>query len=169
MRHLSVIVLLFICLAAYGQADATTLRDDQKQQQDRKDQKMERRGGKGNKSPDGLNRIRLIRTAYITKRLELTPAQAEKFWPLYNKYQEEMAAVQKQIRQNNSPSQTNGKDQVLNELALDEKKTNIKKFYTNEFLKILPFEKVSLIYKSEKDFMDEVIKKMREQKSEANN
>jgi hypothetical protein len=166
MRHLSVIVLLFICLTVYGQAGATTLRDDQKQQQqDRK----ERKGERGPRTPDGVARIRLIKAAYITKRLELTPAQSEKFWPLYNKYLEDMAAVQKQIRQNNSPSQTNGKDQVLNELALDEKKNSTKKYYTNEFLKILPFEKVSLIFKSEKDFNDEVIKKMREQKGDANN
>jgi len=166
MRHLSVIVLLLICISVYGQAGATTLRDDSKQQQqDRK----ERKEGRGPRTPDGVARIRLIKAAYITKRLELTPAQSEKFWPLYNKYLEDMAAVQKQIRQNNSPMQTNGKDQILNGLALDEKKTSIKKFYINEFLKVLPPEKVSMIAKSETDFNDEVIKKMREQKGEAYN
>jgi len=168
MRHLSTIVLLFICLTVHGQADATVMRDDHKQQnQDRRERNE--RGEKANKTPNGLNRIKLIKTAYITKRLELTPAQSEKFWPLYNKYQEEMFEVQKQIRQNNSPLQTNGKDQVLTELSLDEKKNNIKKFYANEFLKILPAEKVSLIYKSEKDFQDEIIKKMREQKNDGVN
>lgn len=166
MRNLSTIALLFICLSVFGQANALGARDDSKQQ------KQERRAEgskKENRSPDGLNRIKLIRTAYITKRLELTPAQSEKFWPVYNKYQEEMFQVQKQIRQNNSPSQTNGKDQILNGLALDEKRYNIKKFYTNEFLKILPPEKVSMIAKSEKDFTDEVIKKMKEEKNTSPN
>lgn len=173
MRHLSTIALVLFCLTVYGQADATSPRDDHKQEkQERRDQKMERRwpnGNKGNRSPDGINRIKLIRTAYITKRLELTPAQSEKFWPVYNKYQEEMFDVQKQIRQNNGPLQANGKDQILNGLALDEKKTNIRKFYTNEFLKILPPEKVSMIAKSEKDFNDEMIKKISEQKNETVN
>jgi len=120
-------------------------------------------------APNGLKRIKEIKTAYITKKLDLTAEQAGKFWPLYNQYQEEMFAVQAQIRKNNSPMQANGKDQVLNELSLDEKKNNIKRHYANEFLKILPPEKVSLIYKSEKEFQDEIIKQIRERKNEAEN
>ncbi|RKR82323.1 hypothetical protein BDD43_2499 [Mucilaginibacter gracilis] len=172
MRYLTVIFSFFVSLAVYGQAGDTPPREDHRLQQQRREVPKENRADKpnrGNNVPNALNRVKLIKTAYITKKLDLTPEQSSKFWPLYNEYQEEMFAVQKQIRLNNSPSQTNGKDQVLNELLLEDKKTNIKRRYANEFMKILPPEKVSLIYKSEKDFQDEILKQFRERKNEAGN
>ena len=172
MRHLFIIFLFIVSLPLYGQA-RVLVRDhkqeqQQEQQQRRNENRNERFNNKEAKVPVGLNRVKLIKTAYITKKLELTPEQSAKFWPLYNQYQEEMFAIQKQIRQNNSPLQTNGKDQILNELTLDDKKNSIKKHYATEFLKILPPEKVSLIYKSEKEFQDEILKQLRERKNEAN-
>lgn len=178
MRYLPSICLFFISLTAFAQAgDATrTERRQQMQQQRRDDNAQERPADKPNKDrpkrngmvPNGLNRVKLIKTAYITKKLDLTAEQSAKFFPLYNQYQEEMFAIQKQIRQNNSPLASNGKDQVLNELSLEDKKTSIKRQYANEFMKILPPEKVSLIYKSEKEFQDEILKQLKERRNEAN-
>jgi len=34
-------------------------------------------------------RVQAHRVAYFTERMELTPAEAEKFWPLYNTYRNE--------------------------------------------------------------------------------
>lgn len=172
MRHLFTIILFFASLPGLGQPFAVPGPNKQEQQQPQRKNEKPNAGGKKDMHmapPNRLNKIKEIKTAYITKKLDLTTEQSGKFWPLYNKYQEEMFAIQTQIRMNNSPSQTNGKDQVLNELSLDEKKNNIKRRYATEFLKILPPEKVSLIYKSEKEFQDEVIKQMRERRNETDN
>jgi len=175
MRHLFIITLFFFSLTVLGQANALPHTHKQQQQNERMPRRNEKNGNGNNlnkenrKAPNGLKRIKEIKTAYITRKLDLTADQSSRFWPLYNQYQEEMFAVQAQIRQNNSPLAANGKDQVLNELSLDEKKNNIKRHYANEFLKILPPEKVSLIYKSEKEFQDEILKQMRERKNEAEN
>jgi hypothetical protein len=32
---------------------------------------------------------KLIKIAFFTKRLNLTPGETEKFWPLYNEYRNE--------------------------------------------------------------------------------
>ncbi|WP_157543960.1 hypothetical protein [Mucilaginibacter paludis] len=169
MRHLITILLFFNGLPSLSQGFG--LPGSHKQDQQQSERKNEKPGAKNDMhaAPNRLKKIKEIKTAYITKKLDLTAEQSGKFWPLYNKYQEEMFAIQAQIRMNNSPSQSNGKDQVLNELSLDEKKNNIKRHYATEFLKILPPEKVSLIYKSEKEFQDEVIKQMRERRNEADN
>lgn len=174
MRHLPTIVLFLMCLTTFGQARAWP--DDHKQdrQQDRQQQHMQQKDHRmdrprNNMAPNGLNRIKQIKTAYITAKLELTPDQSARFWPMYTQYQEELFAIQKQIRQNNSPLQTNGKDQVMNELSLEDKRTGIKRRYANEFLKIMPPEKLSLLYKSEKDFNDEAVKKLRENRGDAGN
>lgn len=161
MQQFFIISLIFVSLSVSGQAKGLPYGHKQEQQQERRDKETR----KPNMAPNRLRKIQEIKTAYITKKLELNAAQADKFWPLYNKYQAEMFEVQTQIRLNNSPSQTNGKDQVQNELLLDQRKINIRAHYQNEFLKILPPEKVSLIYKSEKEFQDEIIKQMRERRN----
>ena len=32
-------------------------------------------------------KLKAYKTAFITEKLELTPAEAEKFWPVYNNYE----------------------------------------------------------------------------------
>ena len=36
------------------------------------------------------NRLEALKIAYITKRLDLSPEEAQKFWPIYNQYAEEL-------------------------------------------------------------------------------
>jgi hypothetical protein len=47
-------------------------------------------------------------------------------------------------------------------LAYDTQLVQIRKHYRDEFLKILPPEKVSEIYKSEREFNDEVLRQLKE-------
>jgi hypothetical protein len=170
MKRLLTIGLLFATLAVFAQG-TDSQRPARALQQERREQMIQRRENKIARGivPDRLKKVQEIKTAYITKKLDLTPEQSDKFWPLYNHYQLEMFQVNQQIRLNNSPSAANGKDQILNELSLEDKKSNIKRNYANEFLKILPPEKVSMIYKAEKDFQDEIVKQLKERKNEADN
>jgi UDP-N-acetylglucosamine:LPS N-acetylglucosamine transferase len=41
---------------------------------------------KGGKSSYNKEKLESAKIAFITKRLDLTPKQAEKFWPLYNQH-----------------------------------------------------------------------------------
>ena len=43
---------------------------------------------------EGNDKIESLKIAYITKRLQLTPEESQKFWPVYNQYE----AEKKQIR-----------------------------------------------------------------------
>ncbi len=56
----------------------------------------------------------------------------------------------------------NGSQQAVNELQYETELVNIRKQYLSEFMKILPPEKVSLLYKSERDFNDEVVRQLSE-------
>lgn len=42
------------------------------------------------------------RVAFITNRLDLRPAEAEKFWPLFNEYQEDRSQMMKEISKLNT-------------------------------------------------------------------
>ena len=37
-----------------------------------------------------FERIKALKTAYITEKVDLSSSEAEKFWPIYNKYEKEL-------------------------------------------------------------------------------
>ncbi|MGB0178240.1 MAG: hypothetical protein ACPF9D_13825, partial [Owenweeksia sp.] len=40
------------------------------------------------------DRIEAMRAQFFTEKLDLTPEEAQKFWPVYNQYREELAKIQ---------------------------------------------------------------------------
>lgn len=120
----------------------------------------------GNNRPNGMRKLDAVRNDYINKRLNLTSEEADRFWPVYNQYQGELGNVLRQRRINNSSPQNNGIDQVDRDISYEQQILSIRKHYKDEFLKILPPEKVSLLYKSEREFKDELIKQLRERRSQ---
>jgi len=96
-------------------------------------------------------KIQALKVAFITQKLQLTPAEAEKFWPIYNQYDNEI----RQVRVNNR----NG-DVLDNEQSV----LDIRKKYKPAFEKILGPERLNSVYKAEKDFRNILIQRLKEQK-----
>src|SRR5690606_18477760 len=44
-------------------------------------------------------RIKAMKTAFITQELNLSQAEAEKFWPVYNKFDNQLRALKKKERE----------------------------------------------------------------------
>lgn len=120
-------------------------------------------GGKTGKKLDAA------RDNFLGQQLGLTDDEAGKFWPVYHRYQEELKAVRILKRLNNSSASTNGTDQINKDLYYENQLLNIRKHYRDEFLKILPPEKVSELYKGERQFTDELIKQLSERSIRAGN
>jgi hypothetical protein len=139
------------------------------QQRVEKQQQRVERPFKEAKMADKLRRMQDLKFAFMTKQVNLSPVEAEKFWPVYKQFQTELDAALIEKRLNNSPDQVNGQDQVNKELEIEEKIVNIRRHYNAEFQKMLPPEKISQVYKSQKDFTDLVIRHNAEKKGEANN
>jgi hypothetical protein len=93
-------------------------------------------GEKGNGS-----RIEALKIAYLTKKLNLSTDEAQKFWPIYNQYMGEIRKTRIDARQNKE-----------GELPTEEKLLNIRKKYNGEFNKALSTEKVNTFFKAEKEF-----------------
>lgn len=109
----------------------------------------------------GMHRIEGIKSDYLSDNLHLTNDEATRFWPVYNNYQKEMNVVLHQKRQNMFNSQGNANDVVSDNFKYDSKILNIKKHYNDEFSKILPPEKVMSFWKSERQFSEEMIKRLK--------
>ncbi len=112
----------------------------------------------------GMRRIQVVKESFLSQQLALTRQQGEKFWPIYRQYQNELFEVRRLKRLNNSDAQANGAEQVKKDLDYDAQLVDIRKHYNEEFMKVLPPEKVSQLIKSEREFNDELVRKLHEQK-----
>jgi Skp family chaperone for outer membrane proteins len=96
-------------------------------------------------------RIKALKTAYITQELNLTSAEAEKFWPVYNEY---FAEIEKVVKENEP-----------DELKKEEKILNIRKKYKPEFKKVLNDDtRVNKVFVIDRNFKEVLRKKMEERK-----
>ena len=94
-------------------------------------------------------RLEAVKIAYLTRRLDLSPEEAQRFWPIYNQYSDEMLRARQDAKLNNTP-----------EITLEENLLNIRKKYNVEFNKALPPDKVNNFYRAEKEFGNFVQKEM---------
>lgn len=67
--------------------------------------------------------IDALKMAYITKELNLSPDEAQKFWPIYNNYSSELKKARKELKQD--------------DLAFQERKVNIMRRYHDDFRRVL--------------------------------
>lgn len=103
----------------------------------------------GNQKDGG--RLEAYKIAYLTRKLNLSIEEAQKFWPIYNKYVIEIRQVRIQHRN-------------LDEITFEEKIINIRKRYKNEFSYALPGERVNQFFKVDKEFNNYVRKELQERR-----
>lgn len=104
------------------------------------------------------SKMEQVRESFISKQLKLTPQESAAFWPLYREETQKLTAVRILKRLNNSDRSVDGTEQIRRDLDYDAQLVAIRKQYSNEFLRILPPEKVSELYKSERQFNDEALR-----------
>ena len=120
--------------------------------------------------PDHQNKEKLesARIAYFTSRMNLTPDEAARFWPVYNEYRKAMDEARRANRgefhelrkmtEDGNTSEVNMKKQLMDFIDGCKKDDELERLYLDEFLKILPVEKVALMYVAEEDFRIKMIK-----------
>jgi hypothetical protein len=98
-------------------------------------------------------KVQELKIAFITQKLQLTSAEAEKFWPVYNSYENEI----KQLRA------TNKNGDVLDN---EQKLLDIRKKYKPSFEKILGAQRANDLYNVERDFRNVLIRRLKDQRQE---
>lgn len=113
--------------------------------------------GKRNISPEQRAQIEAKHKSMITKKLELTDAEASQFWPVYENMREEMKAVREEFKSTKGDKadrkNMSDKDMELHmnrRFEAKEKMLAIEKKYTSKFMQILPAEKVMKLKRTEK-------------------
>lgn len=148
LKYISVLLFVF-CLSydTYGQVPAYRMLPGR------------RYNRMNNQNPE--RRVAIIKINFIRNRLNLNPWQAQRFFPLYQEYQQELFNVRRLKRLNNLNS-ADGSQQINRELFYENQIVQIKIKFNNAFLKIMPPDKVSELYKAEREFNDELVRQLSE-------
>jgi hypothetical protein len=129
--------LLIILLLMFGSASATMSQEPEKTQQQQQ-------------QPDG-GKLKALQIAYLTTKLNLKPEEAQRFWPVFNQYQDEIRKVR-----------IEGKD--LPEVDKEQKIVDIRKKYFEEFTKVLNKDRADRVFKADNEFRDVIRKEIQERR-----
>ncbi len=113
---------------------------------------------------DRKNNIESVKAAFITQKLELTPEESQKFWPVYNSYQQELRKLVLIKNSQRRALKENAEAPRVDELEIDSEILELRKRYRHEFTKVLPRQKAAMIYPAEREFRQQLIEQLQKRK-----
>ncbi len=108
--------------------------------------------------PSKSDRIEALRIAFISERLNLTPAEAQNFWAVYNQYRADLESIHRNFKPGEGGQLT--ADQQID---LDQKKLDLKKQFKSQFEGALGKDKMNHLYNLEGEFRQK-LKEVRDQR-----
>jgi len=120
-------------------------------------------------------RIKTLKIAFITERLAFTETEAQKFWPIYNAFEEENNKLRRdsynkrKVEDFNSMTEADAKSLLDDMASIENKRHKLREKFMKDLLTVLPAKKVILLKSTEDEFnkrMFEEFKKRRQEKEE---
>lgn len=121
----------------------------------------------GQEKNSKLERIEAKKIAFISSELDLTPVEAESFWPIYNEYQDHI----KNRRSQNDLRATRKRLDDMSEAEADEFLENLlnreqlnledKRNFTQRLKSVLPSVKIAKLYFVEKQFKAKLVNRIK--------
>ena len=122
--------------------------------------------------PRAQERIKNLRIAYLSDKLELTPDQAEKFWPVYRQFVLERAKLRielksAQLSNNSSPPDPKKQQELIDKsLQVKQKELDLEKEYSGKFLHVISAQQLLNLPKAEQEFRSMIINQLRQRRSQ---
>lgn len=119
-------------------------------------------------------RLQTYKIAFFTRRLNLSPVEAERFWPLYNEYQAQRTEIQQQRielnRMFNLELASMSDEQLVAAgdklIELDVKETELSVEFHQQLKGILPPIKVLRLYQAENQFRQQLLNELQERRQD---
>ncbi len=94
-------------------------------------------------------KVQALKIAFITQKLGLTAEEAQKFWPIYNQYDQEVRGVDRR-----------------DVMKSDQQLLDIRKKYQTSFEKILGPQRLNKLFNAERDFREVLIRRLKDRQSQ---
>lgn len=119
-------------------------------------------------------KVKALKVAFITEKLELTTEEAQKFWPIYNVFDdnqselrhEKMRAILNRFRPGNVDklSEKEASVLLLQIEKIEEELFSLRKKFIKDLQNVISAKKIIKLKKAEEDFNRELLKQMREKR-----
>ena len=116
---------------------------------------------------DNKDKVEALRMAFISKKLELTSAENERFWPVYNEYNDKVKAIKRNLRQSyvrkgENLSDADAEELILLETQSKQAELDLYKSYSEKLKAIIGVKKLAKLHRAEEEFKREIINTIRE-------
>lgn len=126
----------------------------------------------GAKMEQKKEKVEAMKIGFITQQMNLTPEEAQKFWPVYNLMNNELESLRKdrQLARDNAKINfevmTDAEvDKLINdEITSRQKELDVQKKYVTQFKAVLPVKKVAQFYRAEEQFKRKLLEKIQEKR-----
>lgn len=115
--------------------------------------------------------IKAQKISFITEKVNFTPEEAQKFWPLYNEMQEKRNKMNGEYRSLRRENKETPNYQAINEAKINKniKEAELEKEYYLKYKKILSEEKIYKLFRAEREFQRELLDRIQQRPPAAEN
>ncbi|MFT4534047.1 MAG: hypothetical protein ACJA1A_000210 [Saprospiraceae bacterium] len=122
-------------------------------------------GKRGQKSERRNGRMEAKKIGYITEELELSTEEAQKFWPVYNEFQEKLKTLKEETREKGRSEKdfSDAEAEIfLNTIfEREQKELDLKKRYFKKMETAISKAKIAKLYTIENKFRDKVYRSIK--------
>jgi hypothetical protein len=113
----------------------------------------------------GDPKIQQYRIAAFTEMLELTPEEAQGFWPVYNQYQANLEDIRKQQRPDKAIGSMTDQEaelQLKKHFEVRVREIDLEKKMVEDLRKVLPVQKIAKMPMAEREFRATMVRRVQE-------
>ena len=113
------------------------------------------------------NKMESYRIAYITDKLSLTAEEAQRFWPIYNQFRDQLKEIRKDAKGQKAigdMTDSEAESAINGNFEREEKISALKKEYVKKLKGVIPPKKIAQLQQVEQDFKKEVLQRMKDRR-----
>lgn len=119
--------------------------------------------------PETREKIEAARIALITERLNLSPEQAQRFWPVYNEYNQKRHDLQREFQQlrgsfdPQKASEEENRKMLEAGMKVKERQLELERTYAERMQQVISTQQLLSLRKAEDDFREMLMQRIRDQ------
>ncbi len=110
-------------------------------------------------------RLAAFRAEVFTRVLDLSPEEAQGFWPVYNDYSDKREQAQQELKpgkQLDQMSDAEVEEQIKHHFEMKQRDLDLEREFYQKVRKVLPLRKVAKLPMAEREFRESLVKKLQE-------
>ncbi|WP_299390399.1 sensor of ECF-type sigma factor [uncultured Gelidibacter sp.] len=119
---------------------------------------------------DRREKIKALKVAFITERLALTETEAQKFWPIYNTYEnkkdeQRRMGYEKRKQISEDMTEAQAKAMLKDFVAFEKEREDLRSNFVESLLKVMPAKKIIQLKLAEEEFNRKMLQEYKKRHS----